>query len=132
MSPQGKQFTQECAKRWARKYDHLVLICGRYEGVDHRVKVALEAEEVSVGPYILTGGELPAMIITDATARQLKGVLGSSSSLEDMRPARPVVYTRPAKLKFKGVIHEVPQVLTEGNHLAIKEWNKTVVKNNFQ
>ena len=73
------------AQSWAKKYDNLILICGRYEGVDARVKKVLKAEEISIGPYILTGGELPAAVVVDAVARQIHGVLGKEESLEEER-----------------------------------------------
>ena len=77
MSPRGTTFTQDKAKEYAKQYDHLVLISGRYEGIDDRVRQATDAEEISVGDYVLTGGELPALTIIDATARQIPGVLGT-------------------------------------------------------
>ena len=81
MSPRGKEFNQTIAKKLAKNYDHLVLISGRYEGIDARVKKVLKAEEVSVGDYVLTGGELPALTIVDAVAREIPGVLGTYESL---------------------------------------------------
>lgn len=122
MSPRGKQFTQKLAKEYAGKYDHLVLISGRYEGIDARVKKILKAEEVSVGEYVLTGGELPALSIIDATARQIPGVLGTKESLEDERSASGELYTRPETLAWKQKNHKVPKVLTQGNHKAISAW----------
>jgi tRNA (guanine37-N1)-methyltransferase len=124
MSPRGTVFTQDIAKEYAKKYDHLVLISGRYEGIDARVKEILNAEEVSVGDYILTGGELPALTIIDATARQIEGVLGTFESLEDDRATEGVTYTRPEILKYKKKNYEVPKVLVEGNHKAIEKWRK--------
>ena len=97
MSPRGEVFTQTLAKEYASKYEHIVLISGRYEGIDARVKEAIGAEEVSVGEYILTGGELPALTIIDATARQIEGVLGTHESLEDERTTSGETYTRPEK-----------------------------------
>ena len=85
MSPRGKAFTTKMAKDLAGKYEHIVLISGRYEGIDSRVKKILKAEEVSVGDYVLTGGELPALTIIDSVARQVPGVLGTFESLEDER-----------------------------------------------
>ena len=129
MSPRGKQFTQKLAKDYAKKYDHLVLISGRYEGIDGRVKKALKAEEVSVGDYILTGGELPALTIVDSTARQIEGVLGTHDSLEDDRAsgghANGEVYTRPEKLSYKNKRLSVPLVLLGGDHQKISEWRKS-------
>lgn len=125
MSPRGKVFTQDLAKEYAKKYDHLVLISGRYEGIDGRVKTALKAEEVSVGDYILTGGELPALTIIDATARQIEGVLGTKESLEDDRATSGETYTRPEVLEYKKKKFKVPQVLLDGNHAEIEKWRKS-------
>ena len=122
MSPRGEIFTQTLAKDFANKYDHLVLISGRYEGIDARVKEALSAEEVSVGDYILTGGELPALTIIDATARQIEGVLGTHESLEDERTTSGETYTRPEKFSFKKKNYVVPQVLLDGNHKEIEKY----------
>lgn len=122
MSPRGKVFTNAIAKEYAEKYDHLVLISGRYEGIDARVKEILGAEEVSVGEYILTGGELPALTIIDATARQIPGVLGTFDSLEDDRLTSGITYTRPEVLVYKKKTHPVPAVLLKGNHAEIENW----------
>ena len=122
MSPRGVVFTQSLAKDYALKYDHLVLISGRYEGIDARVKEILNAEEISVGGYILTGGELPALTIIDATARQIEGVLGTFESLEDERATSGETYTRPEVLKYKKKEYMVPKVLTEGNHKEIEKY----------
>ena len=122
MSPRGKLFTQKMAKNLAKNYDHLVLLSGRYEGIDARVKKALKAEEVSVGDYTLTGGELPALTIVDAVSREVPGVLGDSESLESSRATNGEVYTRPAKLEYKKKTFAVPKVLQEGNHEQIEKW----------
>ena len=122
MSPRGAVFTQDIAKDYVKKYDHLVLISGRYEGIDARVKEILNAEEVSVGDYILTGGELPALTIIDATARQIEGVLGTFESLEDDRATSGETYTRPEVLKYKKKEYVVPKVLVEGNHKEIEKY----------
>lgn len=124
MSPRGAVFTQALAKDFAKKYDHLVLISGRYEGIDGRVKEILNAEEISVGDYILTGGELPALTIIDATARQIEGVLGTFGSLEDDRATQGETYTRPEVLKYKKKEYAVPKVLVEGNHKEIKKYRE--------
>ena len=122
MSPRGTVFTQALAKEYAKNYDQLVLISGRYEGIDGRVKEILGAEEVSVGDYILTGGELPALTIIDATARQIEGVLGTFESLEDDRATQGETYTRPEILKYKKTEYLVPRVLVEGNHKEIEKY----------
>ncbi len=119
MSPRGTVFTQKLAKEYAKKYDHLVLISGRYEGIDARVKTALKAEEVSVGEYILTGGELPALTIIDSTARQVAGVLGTKESLEDDRATTGEAYTRPEEITYNKKKLKVPSVFVTGNHAEI-------------
>ena len=124
MSPRGKTFDQAMAKEFAKKYDHLVLISGRYEGIDGRVKTALKAEEVSVGDYILTGGELPALSIIDAVSRHIPGVLGTHDSLEDDRATNGETYTRPEVIEYKKKKLTVPQVLLDGNHKEIEKWRK--------
>lgn len=121
MSPRGTVFTQALAKEYAKKYDHLVLISGRYEGIDARVKEILGAEEVSVGDYILTGGELPALTIIDATARQIEGVLGTFESLEDDRATTGETYTRPETVTYKKKKYQVPAVYLSGNHKEIEK-----------
>ena len=114
----GKPFTNAYAKKLSKLKD-VIIVCGRYEGIDARVLKALKAEEVSVGPYILTGGEVPAMAIIDATARQIKGVLGKFESLEESRVASHEIYTRPEVLKVKGKSYRVPKVLLSGHHANI-------------
>ena len=125
MSPRGTVFTHKLAKEYAKKYDHLVLISGRYEGIDARVKTALKAEEVSVGDYILTGGELPALTIIDSTARQVAGVLGTKESLEDERDTNGESYTRPGVIEYKKKKLQVPAVFLEGNHAEIDKRRAT-------
>ena len=122
MSPRGKEFTNKLAKDYVKKYDHLVLISGRYEGIDARVKKILKAEEVSVGDYVLTGGELPALTIIDSVSRQVPGVLGEFESLEDQRVTSGETYTRPEILEYKKKKFKVPLVLIEGNHKKIEQY----------
>jgi len=122
MSAKGKIFNQGLARDW-QKYNKIVLICGRYEGVDERVAQYLADQEISVGEFVLTGGELGAMIIIDAVGRLLSGVLGAEESLDEESFSQPGLleypqYTRPEI--FKG--HKVPEVLLSGNHKKIKEW----------
>lgn len=125
-SPGGKNFTNTLAKGFVeKKYTDIILICGRYEGIDARVKKILKAEEVSIGEYVLTGGELPAMVFMDAVSRQIKGVLGKFESLEENRISSHEVYTRPEILKYKGKKYRVPKVLLTGNRKKIEEWKKT-------
>ena len=121
-SPSGKQFTNSYAKNLVKKYTDIVLICGRYEGIDARVKKIFKAEEISVGPFVLTGGEVPAMVIVDACARQIDGVLGKNESVEENRLASPEVYTRPEVYKWKGKNYSVPKVLLSGHAQNIDEW----------
>lgn len=105
---------------------HVLLICGRYEGVDARVQKILKAKKVSVGPYVLTGGELPAVAMVDAIARFVPGVLGKIESLESSRVASPEVYTRPEILVWKGKTYRVPKILLTGHHAQIEKWKKKI------
>jgi tRNA (guanine37-N1)-methyltransferase len=121
----GTPLTNEYAKKLAKQKE-VIILCGRYEGIDARVKKILKAEEVSVGPYILTGGEVPALAIIDATARQIKGVLGKFDSLEEGRVASHDVYTRPEVIEYlprgkagKKKKYRVPKVLLSGHHANI-------------
>lgn len=132
LSPSGIEFTNTIAKQMAKKYKHIVFICGRYEGVDDRVRQILQAEEYSIGDYVLTGGELPALVMTDAIARQIKGVLGDSDSLEEVRTASPRVFTRPETFVWptekkpgkRQKTYAVPEVLVQGDHKKIEAWRK--------
>ena len=120
-STRGKLFDEKAAKRLS-KYDQLVLICGRYEGVDERVAKHVADEEISVGDFVLSGGELPAMIVVDAVSRFIPGVLGKKESLESIKGSYPV-YTRPEV--FKAVkAWKVPKTLLSGDHKKIKEWRE--------
>ncbi|MFZ2303291.1 MAG: tRNA (guanosine(37)-N1)-methyltransferase TrmD [Minisyncoccia bacterium] len=123
-APNGKQFTNVYAKSLVKKYTDIVLIAGRYEGIDARVKKIFKAEEVSVGPFVLTGGEVPAMIVVDACARQIEGVLGKMESLEEERTASPEMYTRPEVIEWKGKKYKVPKVLLSGDHAVIEKWRE--------
>ena len=98
------------------------MVAGRYEGIDSRIKKVFKMEDVSVGPFVLTGGELPAMIFLDCTARQIKGVLGNFSSLEESRISSHNVYTRPEVFEYKGKKYKVPKVLLSGDHKKIEDW----------
>lgn len=136
LSPSGKQFTNEYGKKLARKCTDIVIICGRYEGIDARVKkvinttsiresgrmTRMKAEEVSVGPYVLTGGELPAMIMIDAISRQVAGVLGDFNSIEESRVASSDVYTRPEVFEYHGKKYRVPKILLSGHRAKIDGW----------
>jgi len=125
LSPSGKQFDTTYAKETAQKFSHLIIICGRYEGIDARVNKIFKTEDVSVGPFVLTGGELAAMIMIDSISRQVEGVLGDFNSLEETRSASSDVYTRPEILVYKKKKYTVPKVLLSGNHKAIEEWRKS-------
>jgi tRNA (guanine37-N1)-methyltransferase len=120
----GKTLTNAYAKNLVKKYSEVIILCGRYEGIDARVKKILKAEEVSVGPYILTGGELPALTIIDTTARQIPGVLGKFESLEESRVASHEIYTRPETFTYKGKKYSVPKVLLSGNHANMDVWKE--------
>lgn len=118
----GKPLTQKYAKDLAKKYDQVIIICGRYEGIDARAAKILKAEEISIGDYVLTGGEVPALAIIDAAARHIPGVLGKQESIEESRVASHDVYTRPEILVHKGKNYRVPKVLLSGNHKLIDQW----------
>lgn len=124
MSPRGRHFDQAMAQELARDAQHIVFISGRYEGIDARVKEVLGAEEVSVGDYVLTGGELPALTIVDAVSRHVPGVLGDIDSLEDDRATSGVTYTRPEILVYKKKKYAVPEVLLSGHMKNIEDWRR--------
>lgn len=124
LSPSGKQFDTAYAKTVASKHQHIIIVSGRYEGIDARVKKAFKMEDVSIGPFVLTGGELPAMLIIDSLSRQVKGVLGNFDSLEESRSASPDVYTRPELFEYKGKKYRVPKVLLSGDHKKIEDWRR--------
>lgn len=121
LSPRGKQFDQRMAEKLS-KYDEITFVCGRYEGIDQRVTDYLVDEEVSIGPYVLAGGELGALIITEAVSRLIPGVLGNEESLAEetfnQEQKEYAQYTKPAD--FNG--WKVPEVLLSGDHKKIKEW----------
>jgi tRNA (guanine37-N1)-methyltransferase len=124
LSPRGKQFTNLMARTLSKKYRHIVLVAGHYEGIDARVRKALKAEEISIGPYVLTGGELPAMVVIDALTRQIYGVLGKRESLEEERVSSGEVYTRPEVIIHGRKKYRVPSILLSGNHRKIEEWKR--------
>ncbi|OGF96089.1 tRNA (guanosine(37)-N1)-methyltransferase TrmD [Candidatus Giovannonibacteria bacterium RIFOXYD1_FULL_48_21] len=125
LSAKGKQFTQKMAYDWSKKCKNIILISGRYEGIDERVRKTLKAEEVSAGPYVLTGGELPAMIVVDAVSRHVPGVLGRAESLEEKRYGVGVpAYTRPEILNWQGKKYSVPKILLSGNHKKVEAWRE--------
>src|SRR3989344_1376613 len=125
-STSGKKFVTAYAKKLVKqKYTDIIMISGRYEGIDARVQKILKAEEISIGDYVLTGGELPAMILIDSISRQIPGVLGKYESLEEERISSSQVYTRPEVLKYKGKNYKVPKILLSGDHKKIKEGIKS-------
>lgn len=123
-SAKGKKYTQKDALRLS-KYDNLIFICGRYEGVDERVAKYVADEEISIGEYVLTGGEIPAMILVDSISRLIPGVLGNPESLKDESfnsqiPIEYPQYTRPENFNN----WKVPKILLSGNHKEIEKWRK--------
>jgi tRNA (guanine37-N1)-methyltransferase len=125
MTPQGRRFEQAMARDFAIPGAHLILLCGHYEGVDHRVVEQLVDDEVSIGDYVLTNGAIAAAVFVDAVARLLPGVLGDEKSAEEESFSDPLLiegphYTRPAE--FEGM--PVPEVLLSGHHAKIAEWRK--------
>jgi tRNA (guanine37-N1)-methyltransferase len=132
-SPQGRPFTQEYAKNLAVESRRLVILCGHYEGVDERVRLALKPEEISVGDYVLTGGELPALILIDAAARLVPGVLGDPESIVEESFSDSMLeyphYTRPSDVRGM----TVPEVLLSGHHEAIRRWRrKEALRNTYR
>ena len=139
-SAKGKTFNQKMAHNWANKYQDIVFITGRYEGIDERVKKALRAEEVSIGPYVLTDGDIASMVAYSAVVRLIPGVI-KLESLEEESHWNLLLknekknklgengleyphYTRPEVLEYKGKKYRVPKILLSGNHKKIEEWRK--------
>ncbi|MFA5998280.1 MAG: tRNA (guanosine(37)-N1)-methyltransferase TrmD [Candidatus Paceibacterota bacterium] len=126
-SPGGKQFTNKDADALA-KYSDVVLVCGRYEGIDERAKKILKTlasvKEFAVGEAVYTGGEVPALAIVDAVTRRLPGVLGKDASIEERRIASSAVYTRPETILYKKKKYRVPKVLQTGHHAKIDAWRE--------
>ncbi len=123
LTPQGERFHQGLARRMSSQ-EHLILICGRYEGLDERVRLAVVDREISIGDYVLTGGEIPALVLIDAISRYLPGFLGCEQSVEEDSFSQDLLeypqYTRPQV--FRGMA--VPEVLLSGNHVQIKRWRR--------
>ena len=131
-SPQGRPFSQEVAKSLAEDDRPIVFICGHYEGIDERVRQALHPEEISIGDYVLTGGELPALVMIDAAARLIPGVLGDPASMAEESFSEALLeyphYTRPAEVRGM----PVPEVLLSGNHEHIRLWRrKEALRNTY-
>ncbi len=124
-STRGKKLDAKTAKRLS-KYDELILICGRYEGVDERVAKYIADEEISIGEYVLNGGELAAMVLMETVSRFIPGFLGKHESLEEIKGSYPV-YTRPERFSpdpKKNKKWVVPKTLLSGNHAAIEKWRR--------
>jgi tRNA (guanine37-N1)-methyltransferase len=123
LSPQGRLFTQKIAFELA-EYEHLALLCGRYESLDERIRQHLVTDTISIGDYVLTGGELPALIVIDTVTRLLPGVLGDPEAIFDDSHATGLLeyphYTRPPEFRSWGI----PQVLLSGNHAEITRWRR--------
>lgn len=122
-SPQGRRFDQRVADE-LREKEHVVFLCGRYEGFDHRVQEALRPDEISVGDFVVSGGELPAMLMADAIGRLVPGVVGNTGSVEEDSFFRGLLdyphYTRPEELRGM----RVPEILLSGHHEKIRRWRK--------
>lgn len=140
-SPSGKKLDTAYAKNLVKKLTpartrtgsstrggDIILICGRYEGIDARVKKITRAEEISVGDYVLTGGEIPAMIVIDTVSRQIEGVLGKIESLEENRVSSSEMYTRPEIYEYKNKKYKVPAVFKSGDHKKIEEYKESSKK----
>lgn len=141
LSAKGRSFSQKLARDWAAKCDRIILISGRYEGIDERVRTALKAEEISIGPYVLTDGDVAAMVIVSAVTRLLPGVIKSESLAEESFNSHLQTenyklktnveyphYTRPEVLTWKGKKYRVPKVLRSGDHNRITQWRKRHAK----
>ena len=122
--PSAEKFTTEAAKKISKKYTDIILICGRYEGIDARVDKILKTTKYSIGDYVLTGGEIPAMVLIDCISRQVDGVLGNFDSREEERVSTSEIYTRPEVLVHNKKKYKVPAVLLSGDHKKIEEWKK--------
>ena len=143
LSVKGKQFNQKTAYNWAKKYDRIIFITGRYEGIDERVKTILKADEISIGPYITMDGDVAVMVIISALTRLIPNVI-NWNSLKDESFLRKIIsreaktgeleyphYTRPEVIKYKNKKYAVPKVLLSGNHKKIEEWRKKHQKENL-
>ncbi len=123
LTPQGRTLTQERIKQLS-KLDNIALLCGHYEGIDERVIEALEPEEISVGDYVLTGGELPALIVADAVSRMLPGVLSDDECFQEESHYNSLLeypqYTHPAEWQGR----QVPEILLSGNHAKVDKWRR--------
>ncbi|MBQ0017108.1 MAG: tRNA (guanosine(37)-N1)-methyltransferase TrmD [Clostridiales bacterium] len=122
MSPKGKTFCQELVKDYS-KYEHIIILCGHYEGIDERILELFDFDEISIGDYVLTGGELPAMVFVDAVSRYVDGVISSESTKEESFSNNLLEYPQYTKpQEFMGL--KVPDVLVSGNHKEIAKWRE--------
>ncbi len=132
LSPSGELFSTEYAKKSVKNFTDIIFISGRYEGIDSRVVTILSKQktkaivfaQVSIGNFVLTGGELPAMVMIDCMARQIPGVLGNFDSREEERISSSQIYTRPEILEWNKKKYSVPEVLLSGDHKKMNEWKK--------
>ena len=126
LSAKGKQFTQKTAVNWVRNFENIIFISGRYEGTDERIKKVLKADEVSIGSYVLTDGDVAVMAIISSLIRLIPGVINPESLKEESYQGGLEYphYTRPEVLEWKGKKHKVPAVLLSGNHKKIESWHK--------
>jgi len=127
LSAQGQKWTQQLTQKYS-KLNEVIFICGRYEGVDERIKNFID-DEISIGDYVLTGGELGAMVMIDSITRLLPGALGNEQSSQDESHSQVGIleypqYTKPEKFKIKNKSYDVPEILLSGNHQKIKEWQE--------
>jgi tRNA (guanine37-N1)-methyltransferase len=133
MTAKGNTYKQSTAIRFS-KLSHLILLCGHYGGFDQRILDHLVDENISIGNYVLTGGEIPAMIVTDSVTRLLEGVLGNDTSASadsfynDDKTIQHPIYTRPFEYEVDGKILAVPDILISGNHSEIEKWRKDNTK----
>ena len=142
LSPKGRQLNQKIVYDWAKKYEQLILISGRYEGIDERVKNILRAEEISIGPYIMTDGDVGAMAIVSSVSRLIPGVIKLESLREEshwnllLKEEKSSLaealeyphYTRPEIFAYKGKKYRAPKILLSGDHKKINEWRKEKMK----
>jgi tRNA (guanine37-N1)-methyltransferase len=120
--PNAEKFTTLSAKLFSKKYTDIILICGRYEGIDARIDKILKTKKISIGDYVLTGGEIPAMVLVDSISRQVAGVLGNFDSREEERVSSSEIYTRPEVLVHNKKKYIVPKVFRSGQTKKIEEW----------
>jgi len=122
--PNATKFNTNLAKSFSKKYTDIIMICGRYEGIDARVDKIFKTKKISIGDYVLTGGEIPAMVLIDSISRQIEGVLGNFDSREEERVSSSEIYTRPEVFLYKDKKYKVPKVLLSGNHKEMDKWKE--------